>query len=47
MWNHDRGDGAQLRGSFSGVVEPTHMGIAGGENTIWMRVAWILLDRED
>ena len=28
---HDRGNGAQPRDDLSCVVEPTHMGVAGGE----------------
>ena len=29
------------------VVEPTHMGVAGGEHAIRRREAWILLDRKE
>src|SRR5208283_6213430 len=34
------------RDDFSGVVEPSHMGVAGGENAIWVRKARIILDGE-
>ncbi len=44
---HDRGDGAQPRDDLSRVVEPTHMGVAGGEKAIRARKARILLDREE
>ena len=44
---HDRGDGAQPRDDLSGVVESTYMDVAGGEKAIRLRVAWILLDREE
>ena len=44
---HDRGDGAQPRDDLSRVVEPAHMRVAGGEIAIRLRVAWILLDREE
>src|SRR5712671_3424831 len=43
----DRSNGAQPRDDLSGVVESTHMGVAGGEKAIRLRVAWILLDREE
>jgi hypothetical protein len=42
----DRGNSAQPRDDLSGVVELTHIGVAGGEKAIRLRVAWILLDRE-
>ena len=45
--NQGRGDRAQLGDDFSCVVEPTHMGVAGGEMTIRLWVTWILLDREE
>src|SRR5438105_11078792 len=44
---HDRGNGAQPLDGLSGVVKPTHMRVAGGEIAIWLRVAGILLDREE
>ena len=43
---HDSGNGPQPLDDLSCVVEPTHMGVAGGENAMRMRVAWILLDPE-
>jgi hypothetical protein len=36
---HDSGDGAQPLDNLSGVVEPTHMGVAGGETAIRIREA--------
>jgi hypothetical protein len=45
--DHDRADGAQPRDDLACVVEPTHMGVAGGEKTIRLRAAWVLLDREE
>jgi glyoxylase-like metal-dependent hydrolase (beta-lactamase superfamily II) len=39
--------GPQPSDDLSCVVEPTRMGVAGGERAIWLRVAWILLDREE
>src|SRR5208282_3177714 len=44
---HERRDGAQPRDDLSRVVEPTHMGVAGGERAIRAREAGILLDREE
>src|SRR5215813_5164583 len=44
---HDRGNGAQARDDLSRVVEPTHVGVTGGEKAIRLREAWTLLDRED
>ena len=44
---YDRGYGAQPRDNLSRVVEPTHMGVAGGEHAIRRREAWILLDRKE
>jgi hypothetical protein len=44
---HDRGDRAQPLYDFSCVVEPTHMGVAGGEIAMRLRVARILLDRKE
>ena len=44
---HDRSNGAQLLDDLSRVVEPTHMGIAGGESAVGGRLAWIVLDREE
>jgi len=44
---HNRGNGPQSRNDLSGVVEPTHMGVAGGEAPICQRKAWIILDREE
>src|SRR5215831_3998962 len=43
----DRGNGAQPRGYFPCVVEPTHMGIAGGEIAIRLWESGIFLDREE
>ncbi len=45
--HHDRRDGPQPRDDLSCVVEPTHMGVAGGEISDTVREAWILLDREE
>ena len=45
--DYDGGNGAQPREHFSGVVEPAHVGIAGGELTIGRRVTWIFLDRQE
>ena len=44
---HNRGNGPQSRNDLSGIVEPTHMGVAGGETPIRQREAWIVLDREE
>src|SRR5271169_3057197 len=44
---HERRDGAQPRDDLSRVVEPTHMGVAGGERAIRAWEAGILLDREE
>ena len=44
--DRDRGDGAQPRDNLSGIVKPTHMGVASGEIAIRRWVGWILLDRE-
>jgi len=44
---HNRGNGPQSRNDLSGIVEPTHMGVAGGEAPICQRKAWIILDREE
>ena len=44
---HNRGNGPQSRDDVSGIVEPTHMGVAGGETPIRQREAWIILDREE
>ena len=44
---YDRGYGAQPRDNLSRVVEPTHMGVAGGETAMRQREARILLDREE
>ena len=45
---HDhRGDGAQPRDDRLRVVEPTHMGVAGGEITIRLGEVRIFLDREE
>ena len=44
---YDRGNGPQPRDDVSCIVEPAHMGIAGGEKAIRHRVARILLDREE
>ncbi len=41
----DGGNGTELLDDFSGVVEPPHMGVAGGEKAIPPWVAWVLLDR--
>ena len=43
---HDRSDGAQPRNDLSCVIEPTHMGVAGGESAVRRREARIILDRE-
>jgi hypothetical protein len=43
---HHGGNDAQPRDELLCLVEPTHMGVAGGEKAIWDRVAWIFLDRE-
>jgi hypothetical protein len=45
--DHDRGNSPQPCDDLPSVVEPTHMGIAGGEIAIWVRVARILLDRQE
>lgn len=45
--DHDCGDGAQLRKDFSGIVEPTHMGIARDEKSIGRWMAWIILYRKE
>ena len=47
VWHHDRGDGTHSLDDFSGIVEPTHMGVAGGELAIRLPEAWIFLDREE
>jgi len=47
VWNHAWGDGVQLRKDFSGIVEPTHMGIARDEKSIGRRMAWIILYRKE
>jgi hypothetical protein len=44
---HNRGNGPQSRNDLSGVIEPTHVGVAGGETPICQRKAWIILDREE
>src|SRR5689334_11484943 len=44
---HDGGNGLQARDDLSCIVEPTHMRVAGGEKAVWLRAAWILLDREE
>jgi hypothetical protein len=44
---HERGDGAHPRDDLSRVVEPTYIGVAGGEEAIRAREAGILLDREE
>jgi hypothetical protein len=44
---HDRADGAEAPDDFSRVGKAPHMGIAGGEISIWYRKARILLDREE
>jgi hypothetical protein len=45
--DHDRDNGPQSRNDLSSVVEPTRMGVAGGENARRVREAWIFLDREE
>jgi len=45
--DHDRGDGLQLRDDLARVIEPTHMGVAGGENAIRCWTARIILNREE
>jgi hypothetical protein len=42
----NRGNGPQSRNDLSGVVEPTHLRVAGGEIAIRHRKTWILLDRQ-
>jgi len=44
---HDRSNGPQPLDDLSCVVEPTHMGVAGGETAIRQRESWVLLDREE
>ena len=44
---HDRSNGAQSRNDLSGVVDPIHMGIAGGEKAMSVRQARILLNCEE
>ena len=43
---HRRGDGPQPCDDVLRVVQPIHMSIAGGEKTIRLREARIILDRE-
>ena len=42
---HDRGQGPQPLDDLSGFVEQTHVGVAGGEKAMRLRVGRILLDR--
>ena len=44
---HDRSNSPQPLDDLSCVVESTHMRVAGGEIAIWLRAAWILVDREE
>jgi len=44
---HDRRNCAQPLDDFSGAVEPSHMGVAGGEIAIGPRKVRTLLDREE
>ena len=43
---YDRGDAPEPLHDFSRRFEPPHMGIAGGESAIWLRVGRIILNRE-
>jgi hypothetical protein len=45
--NHDTGNGAQALDDLPRLVEPADMRVAGGENPIRVRMARILLDREE
>jgi hypothetical protein len=45
--DHDRRNGALPLDDLTCVVEPAHMGAAGGENAIRLREARIVLDREE
>ena len=47
IWYHDRGNGVQPLDDRSCVVEPAHMRVAGGENTVRVGVARIILNREE
>ena len=42
-----RGNGPQSLHDLSCVVEPTHMGVAGGEDAMWEREGGIVLDRKE
>jgi hypothetical protein len=42
--DNDRGDGAQLGDDLPGVVEPAHVGIAGGEKAMRQGQTRVLLD---
>ena len=44
---YDRGNDPQPLDDFACVVESTHMGVAGGQNAMRVRLARILLDREE
>jgi hypothetical protein len=44
---YDRAARPQPRDDFSRIVKPPHMSVAGGEITIGLDVARILLDREE
>src|SRR5437660_12829143 len=43
---HNWGNGSQPLDDRACVIEPTHMGVAGGETAMRQREAWLLLDRE-
>jgi hypothetical protein len=45
--NHDRGNSPQPSQNFSGVIEPTHLRVAGSMIAIRDRETGILLDRKE
>jgi hypothetical protein len=44
---YDRGSASEPLHDFSRLFEQPHMGVAGGESAIWLRVGWIVLNREE
>src|SRR5215470_4107589 len=46
-WNYSTGDGAQSPDDISRLVEPPHMGVAGGKVAISRWEARIVLDGEE
>jgi hypothetical protein len=45
-WHYGRSDSAQAPDDFSRLVEPPHVGVAGGKVAICRCEAWIVLDGE-